>query len=232
MSIYRGPIIVKNGLVFGLDFSDPTSYPTSGSVAYDISSYNDPSTLLSGSYYSSANGGIVIFDGVNDTINCGPATFLTSSLTGLTVEVICLPISKSSAILMENGTSFTTNTFYLAQENANNFTFEIYGGSGVGYDVVYSSFVYQTGSWYHLVGVWNSGSRVSMYSNGINCSGTQQGALQGSVRNGNTNLFIGTRAGTTVQFSGSIGFCRIYNRALSSSEIYKNYIATRTRFGI
>jgi hypothetical protein len=225
----HSPRIVTDGLVLCLDAANPKSYPGSGTNWSDLSVAKNNGILLNGVEYSSNNGGNLVFDGVNDTVDCGTAPQIGSSLTGLTVSVWINTSSASTRCILENGTSYTTNTFYLFQENSQYFTFEVYGEA---YDVVYANYVYQTGVWYNLVGVWNSGFPVSIYTNGILTNGTRGGSTRTTLINGNTHLFIGTRAGTSYPFSGNIGYVQIYNKALTDQEIQQNFNATRGRYGI
>lgn len=218
--------IVRNGLVLHLDTANVKSYPGTGTAWNDLSGLGNNGTLINGPTF---NSNYFTFDGVNDTVDCGPTSQIGSSLTGLTVSAWVYPTSQSARMILENGTTYTTNTFYLTQENASYFTFEVYGTN---YDVVYSSYVYQLNTWYNLTGVWSSGSLVNMYTNGVLTNGTRGGVLQSSVRNGNTNLFVGSRAGTSLQYSGRINQPMLYNRALSASEISQNFNALRGRYGI
>jgi len=97
---------------------------------------------------------------------------------------------------------------------------------------VYANYVYQLNTWYNLVGVWSSGNRVDMYTNGIATNGTREGSMRPSVISGNTNMFVGSRAGTQFPFLGNISNVSIYNRALLAQEIQQNFEALRGRYGI
>ena len=61
-----GPTIVTNGLVLHLDAGNPASYPGSGTTWTDLSGNGNDGTLVNGVGYDSANGGSLVFDGVND----------------------------------------------------------------------------------------------------------------------------------------------------------------------
>ena len=169
------------------------------------------------------------FDGTNGYINCGVIPEIGASTTQFTASVWLKSQSQSARCILENGTNHTTNTFYMFQENATYFTFEVYGTN---YDVVYANFPYQLNTWYNLVGVWSSGNRVEFYANGVNVSGTRGGVVQTSVRNGNTNMMVGARAGTSYFFQGEIPEVKIYNKALTAKEIKQNFEATRVKYGI
>lgn len=226
MGIVYNTSIVRNGLVLHLDAANVKSYPGSGTSWNDLSGNGNNGTLTNGPTYDQAH---FTFDGANDTVDCGPVSQIGSALTSLSVSVWVYPTSASTRMILENGTSHTTNTFYLTQENSSYFTFEVYGTN---YDVVYANYVYQLNTWYNLVGVWESNSRVNLYTNGVLTNGTRDGAVQSSVRDGNTNLFVGSRAGSQYFYSGKINQPMLYNRALSVSEIRQNFEATRRRYGI
>jgi hypothetical protein len=223
------PDIVRNGLVLHLDAGEPSSYSGSGTTWTDLSGNGNTGTLTNGPTYNSGNGGSIVFDGTNDYIDCGVASQIGSSLNGLTVEVVLYTKQKTTKCIAENGTNFDTNTFYMFQENADYFTFEVYGTN---FDLIYCNSIYQTNTWYHLTGTWSSGNRVNFYLNGVLSNGTRNGSVQSTIKNGNTNLMVGSRAGTSFYFDGNIPIARFYNRALSATEIQQNFNAMRGRFGI
>jgi len=230
MALSHSPKIIRNGLVLHLDAANPRSYPGSGSSVLDVSATGNNGVLLNGVNYSPNNNGYFVFDGTNDTIDCGPVSQIGTSLTGLTVSAWINTNSASSRCILENGTNHSSNTFYLFQLNQNYFEFEVYGGNS--YDLVYSNYVYKLNTWYNLVGVWSSGSRINMYTNGVITNGTRGGTTRTTLINGNTNLFVGSRAGSQFPFSGNVSDVKIYNRALSAAEIQQNFTAIRTRYGI
>jgi hypothetical protein len=88
---------------------------------------------------------------------------------------------------------------------------------GLGNDVDANSPSPQIGVWTHLVGI-GSGSNVSLYVNGALAVGPT------AVTNDPTDTFlvIGGNV-STMSFDGSIDDVRIYNRALSASEIKELY---------
>jgi hypothetical protein len=224
MGTYYNPRIVTDGLVLALDAGNAKSYPGSGTTWTDLSSKKNNGTM---------QGGLIppTFDGTNDTVDCGPMPEIGASLTGLTVCAWVNPSSQSTRMILENGSSYLLNTFYMTQENSNYFTFEV--SDGATYDVRYADFVYALNTWYNLVGTWVSGERVKFYSNGrLMTSGETGGQVQTVLRNGDTNLFVGSRAGVSFQYSGSIPQVNIYNRALTAAEIKQNFNATRGRYGI
>jgi len=69
--------IVTNGLVLALDAADRNSYISGSTTWRDLTSNSFNGTLTNGPTFNSANGGSIVFDGVDDyapltgTINLG-----------------------------------------------------------------------------------------------------------------------------------------------------------------
>lgn len=230
MSLGHGAGIVRSGLLLHLDAANPRSEPGDGNVVYDLSINQNHTTKMNSVGYDSTNKGSWAFDGSTSYFDCGPVTQINSSLTGLTVSVWVYPTVRGVKCIAENGTDYTTNSFYMFQENVNYFTFEVYGTL---YDVVYSNYVYQLNTWYNLVGTWASGAAVNLYTNGVLTSGGRGGVTQTSLRNGNSNLHIASRpSNSTYRFQGNMSSVMFYNRALSQPEIQQNFNALRGRYGI
>ena len=73
MGAFGGPDIITDGLVNALDAGSTRSYPGSGTLGYDLAGTNN-GTLTNGVGFSSADGGILTFDGVDDYIRV-PITY-------------------------------------------------------------------------------------------------------------------------------------------------------------
>lgn len=224
--------IVTDGLLVHLDAANAGSYPGTGTTVFDMSPSRYDGTINGGIVHSSDVNGIFTFDGVvGSYIDLGAAESIGSSLTGLTVEVFVKPLAAELCLMLENGPSFTTNTFYLAQENATEFSFEVYGDAS--YHAVFQE--YTVGEWQQLVGTWESNVDVDLYINGApGDSRRYQGTQRASVRDGTTNLLVGARPTTpdTLNMNSSMAIVRIYDRALTPAEISRNFEAQRRRFGI
>jgi hypothetical protein len=230
MSLGHGASIVRDGLVLYLDAANPKSY-TSGTTWFDLSGNND-GTLINGVGYSADNKGAMVFDGVNDTIDCGQVSSVGSSLLGLTISMWVNPAANATAMYAENGTTFTTNTFYLAQENTAVLTFLVYGEGGYDLVEVSSPNPYPINTWFNIVGTWSSGTRCKLFYNAEDKTKLRGGAIRNTLINGNTNLYIGSRNNSSIFYRGNVGSTSIYNRALTEVEIKQNFEATRGRYGI
>ena len=83
-------------------------------------------------------------------------------------------------------------------------------------------------TWYHLLGTYN-GSNLKIYTNGVE---TGSIALTGSLVQNNNSVEIGASTTQAYDYDGSIAEVRIYNRALSATEVSQNFNATRSKYGV
>jgi hypothetical protein len=96
-------------------------------------------------------------------------------------------------------------------------------------DYVISNTTISSNTWYYVVATFDNGL-LKIYVNGIFESSI--GSSYTAVKtNTNSSLNIG-RFGTTFYSIGRRGVVHLYNRALRSSEIYQNFNAMRSRYGI
>jgi len=68
MSVVRGPKIVTDNLILCLNAADKKSYSGSGTTWHDRSGNDYDGTLTNGPTFSDANGGSIVFDGVDDYV--------------------------------------------------------------------------------------------------------------------------------------------------------------------
>jgi hypothetical protein len=85
-------------------------------------------------------------------------------------------------------------------------------------------------TWYQ-VGFTISSGNLQMYLNGA----TDGAVISGAARTNqtNANLFLGDpRTNGLVTFNGYIGSAQIYNRAITTDEVFQIYNATKTKYGL
>jgi len=219
---------VENGILLHLDAGLPSSYPGSGATWYDLSGRGNNATLYNTPTYSSSDGGILTFSRSSsqygDTADLG-------SQTNWSVE--CW--AKLNTNLNNGVNAFVTNVY-----NGSNLNFSI-GSNEPGSNTLRAGFFngswrnttgygLSTSIWYHMVGTYN-GSTVLLYVNNV-----QQGSLSysGTPSSGG-GVRIARRWDSDNSSSnfvdGSIAIVRIYNRALSTTEINQNYTFQKSRFG-
>ena len=85
----------------------------------------------------------------------------------------------------------------------------------------YGATALQANTWYHVTGVYNAASsELHVYLNGQLDDGTLLGTVTTTQQNSTANVNIGRRPGISGHnFNGRIDDVRIYNRALTQTEI-------------
>jgi len=233
---WRGPDIVSDGLVLYLDAGSPNSYrPDFGTTWKDMSGFNNSGSLVNGPTYSSANGGSIVFDGVDDAVICPNND--TTNITGssITLEGWVNPSNVSSykqIFARASGIGDTQRQYGLYVMGPtgggaiNSLGFEIRTNIAK-IDLGYGLLVPNT--WQHTAGVYN-GSNMIWYINGIQVGLVAQ---TGNITTQVSSLYVGQFSfGGFSTFNGNISSTKMYNRALSSTEVLQNYNAQKSRFGL
>ena len=222
MGIARGPKIVTSGLLLALDAADKLSYPGSGTTWRNLASNNFNCTLTNGPTFSGTNMGSIVYDGVDDSATC---SLVTSDANNVTMEswfkATTLPGDRG-LMLNGNGGSSGYGLQFGACGTAGTTLYVFFGG--VSCNVVsYGTLV--TNTWYQAVYTRTTSPGISniLYINGIS-------------RSTNTSSNPNAPAGSTLighsAFNGNISIARIYNRALTATEVLQNYNATKNRYGL
>ena len=97
-------------------------------------------------------------------------------------------------------------------------------GNGSNYGQRCGSTILATSTWYHVAGVYNSAAlTIDVYVNGFLDNGTLLGTVPASIYNTSLPATIGIRANLVDDFDGRIDEVRVYNRALSATEVASLY---------
>jgi len=159
------------------------------------------------------------FDGVDDFVEVSHSEDLD-----IPDEITVMAWVKSSnlaptnTIISKTGSESKYTTFWMDIRNSG--TYILFGGytpTGGG-TYINKSYAFSTDVWYHLVGV-DDGSNLIIYING-NSIGSGARATRVS---GDWPVSIGSRGISSASFPGLIDEVKIYNRALSASEIAAEY---------
>jgi hypothetical protein len=221
MSLHHSPKIVNAGLVLCLDAGNRKSYSGSGDLWRDLSGNNNHGILTNSPTFSSLNGGIIIFNGTNNFVD----TQKTAAQLGFYDATYTMEAWVYPTDLTSDKTMFGTDT--QAGRQGLHLTFrngEIYQGH-FGSD--FGTGTVSINNWYQIVFTYNvTNNLCQIFKNGI-LQGT--GSIASFI--GTTNVFIG-RAFNFYYFKGNGSIYRIYNRALSQTEVFQNYTALKRRFGL
>ena len=243
MAFNFSPKTVTDGLVLYLDAANPKSYVSGSTTWADLSRIGNNGTLINSPTYSATNNGSVVFDGVDDYFIT--PTGLTPSLN-ITSQITLETWFKSTSLannlhgdgLFSKGLSTDGNSAVYELILANNTTtnipyFRLRINSST---LIYSpnNILINLNQIYHIVCTYD-GAIMRIFVNGIE-SGSGL-STSGTLENNTQQLTIGVRyfarnGVADMFFSGNIYLSKIYNRALSATEIQQNYSATKTRFGL
>jgi hypothetical protein len=182
---------------------------------YDLSGKGNNGVLTNGPTFKSEIAGEIAFDGVDDYIEIPHSSTIAPSTGSISVEAI---FKADSAGSMHGSIIYN-------KENE----FEMSAGGGV---ISYAfrpnwawvgNTAFNTNQWYHTMLTYDQ-SYQRLYVNG---SEVYSAALSGPIGNVHSNpLRIGARGGTASAygfFNGSIPIVKVYNRALSASEVFQNF---------
>ena len=226
--MYTGPQIVTSGLVLHLDAGNTKSYPGTGTTWVDKSGNGKNGTLVNAPTFNSTNGGSIVFDGVNETINFGTGnTFFP--LPQFTIDIWF----KSLGTVPTTGTTpglFGFTFGIRADIYSSSLFFSVDNGIDLGGVSISGTFI-SDNKWYNAT-FYHTGTNMGIYINGVfgnsinrTWSGTSRWPTNGwnlGRDNNNPNQF----------YPGHIASCKIYNKVLTATEVLQNFNATRSRFGI
>ena len=244
MGINYNPSIITNNLIVHLDAANKRSYPGSGTSWTDLSGNGNNATLVNGPTFDSNNGGSLVFDRVNDYASIPFTTILNNCTISIWFKATSTAIYQY-LLSLGNG----TNTSYALHFDTNDSdlgaagqTMWVYWNSGgTPYSVLSRAGTYgdfQDSTWRNYTFVRNlsdTGIITRHYINGVE-------RTTGVTRSGDQTTQFGNGAGYTLNlarfhtnasfWAGNISDFKVYNTALSASQILQNFNALRGRFGL
>jgi hypothetical protein len=224
--------LVTSGLVLALDAGRTLSYPGSGTTWTNLSVGSNNGTLINGPTYSNANGGSIVFDGINDFVNCGTGLALSGSWT-ISGFVRSSASSTIQTVIARSGDVFTSyiENYYLYISNIDKFKIQTSADS---YKFAESTTTMATNTWYYVTGIYDATTKIlSIYVNG-NFEGSSVALVDNPPTARTQYITLGAGDGLSVnnRLTGNIAQASIYNRALTAAEVQQNFNATKSRFGL
>jgi prepilin-type N-terminal cleavage/methylation domain-containing protein len=198
-----------------------------GTIAYDYSGNGNNGTLVNGPTWTTGKvGGALSFDGIDDLVNVSDTDSLDLTNKGAISFWLYVPSwgSNYAPIIMKGTPSLgwcsnAYNPFHIFNHyTANYIPFSMCSATAINYVVI--SPRPSTGIWHFYVYTFD-GSYLKAYLDGVMVSSVTQTI---SMKVDSNPVRIG---GGNVYFGGTIDDVRIYNRALSDSEIKALYDATK-----
>lgn len=232
--------IIADGLIISLDAAQRRSYPGSDTTWTDLSGKGNNFTLTNGPTFNSSNGGAIVFDGTND-FTYGAASNSFGIGQNFTLEIVAT-VASIAGYTTQWGFWFGSSggqdrgiSAHLKEDSqyiTNSVVFDTMGYDTVnGNRISYSPApALNTINWY----AFRYRNTTTPYKN-IFLNGS-------SVANSGTNTPTAISLSTdtakvpgnayNIWFNGTIFLFRMYNRALSDTELTQNFNAQRSRFNL
>jgi hypothetical protein len=223
---------VTSNLVLYFDPSNPSSYSGSGAVINDLSGNGLNGTMSNISYtspyftYNGTSSNIIVAD--NALLEPGGGDWSIEFWVNHSV------ITGSSRVLISktDGGGGGDWGYGLRTSNIGNTFAEI--GSGTTSTTSPLSTL-SINTWYHVVGVWTNvaTNTLVLYVNGVSI-GTRFHSFA-SVKNTTSPLSIGSFGDGSAfgqWLNGRMGIVRMYNKALTFSEVSQNFNADKSKYGL
>jgi len=225
--------ITTDGLVLYYDPSSASSYPGSGTTITDLSGNSRNGTMSNISFTSP----YFSYNGTSSQISIADNAALEPGSGDWTMEVwVNQSVSGNDVVLgkFDPGGS-SQDVSYSIRTTGTTYYAQIGSGSGSGSTLFVNSTSY-TGTintWYQIVYVFKNGATKTLetFVNGSTIGIVNHNLA--SILNTPSNLYIGSyNNGEYSQwFDGKIGITRLYNTALTSSQVLQNYNADKSKYG-
>ena len=206
---FEGPAgPVTNGLLLYLDAGNLDSYPGTGTTIYDLSGQGANGTLINGVGFNQTNGGVLIFDGVDDGVDSvNVPQVYTDLMVGMYSE----------------GDSGATLEMVFAKYDDDDFSFRTIDGlfrhtgiDGNDFNFNQTQYDYVNGNLVSTdVNLKNSWNIVRLVSQNTT-----------PYRYSLSSDFLNRR------YKGKIAFVLAYNRILTTAEVNQNYNFFKGRLGL
>jgi hypothetical protein len=219
----HSPSIITNGLSLCLDAANSKSYSGSGTTWTDLSGNGNNGTLVNGVGYNSGNLGSLVFDGSNDYVSFTSNPPLTNQISvDVWVNLTATTPNGNGWILGREGSyrlTYASSSFQWVCATVNNGWYT--AGTPVGANLT------TTNSIINVVGTYD-GSNNRIYVNGILIS--TGSAISGNILTTGNYYLVRSDAGNIDYGKLNMYSHKLYNRALTASEIQQNYNALKSRY--
>lgn len=227
--------MITGGLVICLDPRNLVSYPGSGTTWTDLCGRNSNLTMSAGVTYSSSFSGVMSFNG------SGTATIASSSAVAFSTgdyAIECWFRTTSSVSGYSNIFDVGAGTLQTIRFGDTGFGNKLQtAANATALNTMWSTAITKTtalNTWYHGVLTRTSGTNTFWLNNSI--QNINSGANPSTYPFTSFSDTSGSASATSLTLgsglTGNIGIFRVYNRALSATEIGQNFNATRGRYGI
>jgi len=168
------------------------------------------------------------------TFNGSSSYIISPENSALNTQTPTVEVWVKTNSLNQNGFWFEkgqVNTQYSLFQEGTNILWRQNVGSTVTLSTAAASFI-STSQWAQVVGTYTSGVR-RLYVNGrlVN-SDTQAGTISTNTNGSSIGVYGGYNGSRGFYYNGSLAIVKVYNRALTPSEVLQNFNSTRSRFNL
>jgi hypothetical protein len=222
--------IVTSNLVLWYDPSDPVSYPGTGTAISNLASSSLNGTMSNITYTDP----YFAYNGTSSQITIADAAALEPGSGDWTMEAwVYLSSGTGSKVVLgkfDPGGASQDVSYSIRIQGAG-----IYAQLGNGSTVVDTAlYTLPLNTWTHVAYVWTNAATNSLeaYIDGVSVSSKSHSFSD--ILNTSSNLYIGSyNGGEYSQYmNGRIGITRLYNAALTASQVAQNYNATKSIYGL
>ncbi|GGD57216.1 LamG domain-containing protein [Paenibacillus nasutitermitis] len=198
---------------------------TAGTSASDSSGSGNTGTLVNGPVWTTGKkNNALSFDGIDDYMNV-PDSAALDGMGALTVSawVNLAQLPAQSYDIVAKDTSDYSYRLLIGSNGQGHFAVNTTNNGWYSTGTVAEiDLAITAGGWHHLVGTYD-GSRLQTYVDGVP-SGVSPTPISGTIVNGSSAVRLGFTPHPTIDyFKGNIDEVRIYDRALSPTEVKSLY---------
>ena len=225
-------IVQDDSLILNMDAGVEASYDGVSNNWYDLSKTGTYGALQNTPSFDKDKGGSILFDGTNTRVAIGNSSVASIGSSDHTISAWIKNTTKLDEDFVSTGTG-TGRILLMVYQHAGGgqggFRGHAWSSTGAS-NTIDSPNPIGTGNWNYLTQRVAWGGNIDLFENGSNVKSQTLSGGKPSTTLG--TMFFGVRGGTANDFDGNIAIVHIYNRALTSDEIARNYNATRHRFGV
>jgi hypothetical protein len=222
--------LTTSGLVLYYDPSSTSSYPGSGTTITDLSGNGRNGTMSNIAFTSP----YFTYNGSSSQIAITDNALLEPGSGDWTMEVWVNQSVAGNDVVLGKFPAGGAQVSYSIRTSASIYYAQMGSGIGSGATLFQNSSnqVRTIGTWYQLVYVFTNvaANTLETFVNGSSIGSV--GHSLASILDTTTGLYIGSyNNGEYAQwFDGKIGITRLYNRALTSTEVLNNYNADKLKY--
>jgi hypothetical protein len=221
----KPPAAPATGPLLFCDFGNSASYPGTGPTISNLGSVAGVSgTLTGGPTFSTANGGTLPLDGVNDYVQFNDSGAQLVPTTGLTIITWARIATNDKWSLDKIGGNRAAGGYALTADGA---ALQFY---------VNNRFIANpsgnfNNTWGMFSGVWVPSTSMTLRRN-VTTLVTATTTIPATLGSQATPLRWGGRATNQDYISGAISIIKVIGQALTSAELAVEYATFRSRFGL